>query len=143
MNAKFSLSLLLTASLAACTTLGPNYQQPATNAPAAYRAPNPAGAELQRDWWLMFNDAQLNALESQALQNSPTLAAAAARIERARAVFGATKADVLPRVDIGASAGGLRTSAKATTTPVLNGHPVTFEGESFGLSASLGWEIDL
>jgi outer membrane protein, multidrug efflux system len=143
MNAKFSLSLLLTASLAACTTLGPNYQEPAANAPAAYRAPSTAGAELQRNWWLMFNDAQLNALEAQALRASPTLAAAAARIERARAVFGATKADVLPRVDVGANAGGLRTSAKATTTPVLNGHPVTFVGESFGMSASLGWDIDL
>jgi multidrug efflux system outer membrane protein len=144
MNAKYSLSLLLTAALAACTTLGPNYQAPAANAPAAYRAAAPvAGAELQRDWWLMFNDAQLNALQAQALQASPTLAAAAARIERARAVFGATRADHLPRVDVGANAGGLRTSAKATTTPVLNGHPVTFEGESFGLSASIGWELDL
>jgi multidrug efflux system outer membrane protein len=144
MNAKFSLSLLLTAALAACTTLGPNYQAPAANAPAAYRAAAPvAGAELQRDWWLVFGDAQLNALQAQALQASPTLAAAAARIERARAVFGATRADHLPRVDAGANAGGLRTSAKATTTPVLNGHPVTFEGETFGLQASIGWELDL
>ena len=141
---KTVLTLVATAALAACTTLGPNYQAPAANAPATYRAAAPAaGAGLQRDWWLMFGDAQLNALESQALQASPTLAAAAARIERARAVFGAIQADRLPRVDVGANAGGLRTSAKATTTPVLNGHPVTFEGESFGLSASVGWELDL
>src|SRR5689334_7286619 len=106
---KTVLTLVATAALAACTTLGPSYQAPAANAPAAYRAAAPAaGAELQRDWWLMFGDAQLNALEAQALQASPTLAAAAARIERARAVFGATKADQLPRVDVGANAGGLR-----------------------------------
>lgn len=141
---KTVLTLVATAALAACTTLGPNYQAPAGNAPAAYRAaPAVAGAELQRDWWLMFGDAQLNALEAQALQASPTLAAAAARVERARAVFGATQADQLPRVDVGANAGGLRTSGKATTTPVLNGRAVTFEGESFGLSASIGWELDL
>lgn len=143
MKTKTALTLILSAALAACTTLGPNYQAPATQAPVAYRAASPAGVELQRDWWLMFGDAQLDALETQALQASPTLAAAAARIARARAQFGATRADALPRVDVGANAGGLRTSAKATTTPVLNGRAVTFEGESFGLSASVGWELDL
>lgn len=143
MNAKFSLSLLLTASLAACTTLGPNYQAPANTAPASYRAASPAGAELQRDWWLMFDDAQLNALQAQALQASPTLAAAAARLERARASLGVTRAKDLPQLDLGASAGGLRTSAKGATTPVLNGTPVVFESDTFGLQASLGWELDL
>lgn len=143
MKTQTALTLILSAALAACTTLGPNYQAPAAQAPATYRAASPAGAELQRDWWLMFGDAQLDALQAQALQASPTLAAAAARIERARAVAGATHADTLPRVDAGANAGGLRTSARATTTPVLNGRAVTFEGESFGLSASVGWELDL
>lgn len=143
MNAKFSLSLLLTASLAACTTLGPNYQAPAASAPATYRAASTAGAELQRDWWTMFGDAQLDALEAQALRASPTLAAAAARIERARAVFGATTADELPRVDVGGSVTGLRTSAKSVTTPVLGGQAITFEGWQTGLQASVGWELDL
>jgi outer membrane protein, multidrug efflux system len=141
---KTVFTVVAAATLAACTTLGPNYQAPIANVPAAYRATVPmAGAELQRDWWLMFGDTQLNALEELALHASPTLAAAAARVERARAVFGATKAEQLPRIDLGANAGGLRTSAKATTTPVLNGHPVTFEGETFGLQASIGWELDL
>ncbi|MBW8843874.1 MAG: efflux transporter outer membrane subunit [Burkholderiales bacterium] len=144
MNTKFFLTLTLSAALAACTTLGPNYQAPATNAPAAYRAASPvAGAELQRDWWLMFGDAQLNALEAQALRASPTLAAAAARVERARAVFGATKADELPRLDIGASETGLRTSAKSVTTPVLGGQAITFEGWQTAVQANLSWEIDL
>lgn len=141
---KTVLTLVATAALAACTTLGPNYQAPAANAPAAYRTAAPvAGAELQRDWWLMFGDAQLNALEAQALQASPTLAAAAARIERARAVFGATRADELPRVDVGASETGLRTSAKSVTTPVLGGKAIVFDGWQAGLQASLGWDVDL
>ncbi|HEY1128612.1 MAG TPA: efflux transporter outer membrane subunit [Roseateles sp.] len=141
---KTVLTLVATASLAACTTLGPNYQAPAANAPAAYRAAAPvAGAELQRDWWLSFGDAQLNALEAQALQASPTLAAAAARIDRARAVYGATRADELPRLDIGANETGLRTSAKSVTTPVLGGQAITFEGWQTTVQANLGWEIDL
>ena len=141
---KTVLTLIATAALAACTTLGPNYQAPAANAPTAYRAAGPvAGAELQRDWWLMFGDAQLNALEAQALQASPTLAAAAARVERARAVFGATKADELPRLDVGASVTSLRTSAKSVTTPVLGGQAIVFDGTQTGVQANLSWEIDL
>lgn len=140
---KTVLTLVAVAALTACTTLGPNYQPPATSAPAAYRAPAAAGAELQRDWWLMFGDEQLNRLEAQALAASPTLAAAAARIERARAVFGATRADELPRVDVGASETALRTSAKSVTTPVLGGQAITFSGWQSGIQASLGWELDL
>jgi multidrug efflux system outer membrane protein len=141
---KTVLTLVATAALAACTTLGPTYQAPAANAPAAYRsAASTSGVELQRDWWLMFNDAQLNALEAQALQASPTLAAAAARVERARAVFGATKADELPRLDVGASVTNLRTSAKSVTTPVLGGQAIVFDGTQTGIQANLGWEIDL
>lgn len=141
---KTVLTLVATAALAACTTLGPNYQAPAANAPAAYRAaPAVTGAELQRDWWLMFGDAQLNALEAQALQASPTLAAAAARIERARAVYAGIKADELPRVDVGGSVTTLRTSAKSVTTPVLGGQAITFDGTQTGVQASMGWEIDL
>lgn len=141
---KTILTLVATAALAACTTLGPNYQAPAAQAPAAYRAASPgAGAELQRDWWLMFGDAQLNALEAQALQASPTLAAAGARITRARALYGATRADELPRLDIGANETGLRTSAKSVTTPVLGGQAITFEGWQATVQANLAWEIDL
>lgn len=143
MNYKTALTLLAAAALTACTTLGPNYQAPASSAPASYRAPSMAGVELQRDWWLMFNDAQLDKLESQALQASPTLAAAAARLERARASLGATRAKDVPQIDLGASAGGLRTSAKGATTPVIGGQPVVFESDTFGLQASLSWELDL
>ena len=143
MTLKIALTLMAAAALSACTTLGPNYQAPAVAAPAAYRAATQAGAELQRDWWRMFGDAQLNALEAQALQASPTLAVAAARIERARALYGATRAEALPRVDLGASETGLRTSGKSVTTPVLGGKAITFEGWQTGLQASVGWELDL
>ncbi|MFT7724204.1 MAG: efflux transporter outer membrane subunit [Roseateles sp.] len=148
MNAQISpslpLSLLVAAALAGCTTLGPDYQAPAPRAPAAYASPAAtAGAELQRDWWRMFGDAQLDALQARALQAAPTLAAAAARIERARAVLGATRADGLPRLDVGASETGLRTSARAVTTPVLGGQAVSFEGWQTAVQANLGWEIDL
>lgn len=143
MKLDLALTLLAAALLSACTTVGPNFQPPAAQAPATYRATATEGQALQRDWWLIFNDAQLNALQTQALQASPTLAAAGARIERARALLGAIRADDLPRVDVSASETGLRTSGKAVTTPVLGGKAVTFEGWQSGLQAAVGWELDL
>jgi multidrug efflux system outer membrane protein len=142
-QAKTVLALVATAACAACTTLGPDYTAPDPQAPAAYRAAAAAGAELQRDWWLMFEDPQLDALQAQALHASPTLAAVAARIDRARAVYGASRADALPRFDINAGETGLRTSARAVTTPVLGGQAISFEGWQTTLQASLAWELDL
>ena len=57
--ALIACGLAAAALLCACT-VGPNFQPPVADLPATYRAAAPAGAELQRDWWRMFGDAQLN-----------------------------------------------------------------------------------
>jgi len=83
------------------------------------------------DFWARFGDPALPALLQAAQASSPSLAAAAARIERARATQTAAGAVLLPQVSAtaGLSAGrsvpGLATSSSA----------------SAGLQA--GWEIDL
>ena len=50
------------------------------------------------DWWRRYGDAQLDALESDALAGSPTLAAARARVARATAAAGVARAALLPEV---------------------------------------------
>lgn len=52
-----------------------------------------------QDWWTSFGDPQLDALEAEALAGSPTLDAAAARVDRARAAAGAARSALLPQVD--------------------------------------------
>jgi len=81
----------LLALLAGCS-MAPSYRPPETAAPAAYKevagwtnaAPQddaPRGA-----WWEAFKDPVLNDLEKRAETASPTLAAALARYDQARAV---------------------------------------------------------
>lgn len=111
----------------------------AAGAPAGWHAPLPvaatdtattATADLV-NWWQRFNDPALPPLIAAAQQASPTLASAAARIERARAARTTAGAALLPRADAVAGVGHGRSQLglPATTT------------SSAGLQAS--WEIDL
>lgn len=143
LKARNVLSVLAMAALSACKTLGPNYQPPTAPTPSSYRAAATPGAELQRDWWTLFGDAQLNALEARALEASPTLAAAAARIERAKALRGLAAADERPRVDASASAARLHTSADVITAPIVAGKRRALEGNQFGGQVGVSWEPDL
>ncbi len=52
----------------------------------------------REDWWRRYGDAQLDALETDALAGSPTLASARARVARATAAAGVARAALLPQV---------------------------------------------
>lgn len=94
---------LLSLALTGCA-VGPTYQAPALpllgTAPA--QTPDKNETVPPSDWWTRFEDAQLDRLVRQALSQSPTLEAAAARVRQARAVARSAEVSTLP----GASAGG-------------------------------------
>ena len=142
----FPLVPLVAAALAlltGCATVGPDFKAPQTNAPAAFKTyGGPTAPALGRDWWTLFNDPQLNALEARALANSPTLAAAAARTERARALLAAAGADAAPRLSADGSAQRFRTSREVATAPVIAGQRRAIEDTQFSGQATLGWELD-
>ena len=138
-----AITLAVLAMLAACTTVGPDFKAPASNAPAAFKsASGPATPALGRDWWTLFNDPQLNALELHALADSPALAAAAARTERARALLAAAGADASPRLSADGSAQQFRTSREVATAPVVAGQRRALQDTQFSGQATLGWELD-
>lgn len=93
---RIALGLALT-TLAACTTVGPDYAVPAGSAfqrPEANAAfidtGNPqvaAGAELPARWWELYQDDTLNALVQQALRDNVELKVADANLRRAAAVY--------------------------------------------------------
>ena len=101
-------------ALAGCS-VAPDYRRPAVDTPAAYKeAPAvPAGQEGQwkpaapaedqprGQWWRVFGDETLNALESQAAAANQDLKAAAARLAQARALQGEARSERYPRVDAG------------------------------------------
>lgn len=100
--------LLATALLAACATAGD--LQPASEphpidghgvTRSLSGAPLSPAAFPARDWWRSLGDPQLDTLVAEALQGSPSLAAADARVRKARAQAGL--ADAARKPTIGAS----------------------------------------
>jgi NodT family efflux transporter outer membrane factor (OMF) lipoprotein len=83
---------------------------------------SPAGGDWPReDWWTMFGDPKLDALMPQALQGSPSLRAAEARVRAARALADAAGASLYPRLDLDASATRQRLSRNDIYPPPFGG----------------------
>ncbi len=119
-------------------TVGRNYERPAQPSLASRlikgksehlsRPKNPADSDRRTNnvesasssWWTELGSARLNALVDQALQSSPTLAAAEATLRQARQTY-AAHAGVAhsPQMDVGL--GAQRQRASGTTPDVLPG----------------------
>ena len=98
--------LLLAATLAGCTTVGPNYRQPAEPVPPAFAEADSASALSDAElasWWSGFGDPQLSELVNRAIAQNLDVQTAAARIREARAREIVAGASALPQVDAQAS----------------------------------------
>jgi multidrug efflux system outer membrane protein len=123
-------------SLAACTTLGPNYQRPSLPTPPQFRfAEQTAQAESLADlpWWQVFDDPSLQTLVREAVANNLDLRVAAARVEELRARAGIVKSLLYPTVD-----GVANYSLVQSTSPDSDS---TRQSGTFGFQ--LAWEWDL
>ena len=88
--------------LAGCSTTKPP-EQVSMDVPAQYKEAaalegawkmaTPADNVDRGEWWNVFNDSALDALIVQATEASPTLAAAVARVQEARAIAGIVDSD--------------------------------------------------
>jgi multidrug efflux system outer membrane protein len=119
--------------LAGCMTVGPDYQEPALPLPAAWSAPvSPEREDLSR-WWERLEDPLLVRLVVEALQASPDLRSAQARLREARARRELAGAQRAPGVDAGASASTSRRSdADSTSTLYRAGFDASWEIDVFG-----------
>lgn len=130
--------------LAGCVMVGPDYQRPNVNTgqnfkETAIKPISPAGA-LPGKWWTVFGDAKLNELEEEAWRGSPTLVAAAERVNQARAVARVTDADLLPTVNLDPSAGRARQSENRPVQP--GSSAVGFTSNRFRVPLDMAYEID-
>jgi len=143
-------SATLILALAGCS-FAPPYQRPGTATPVAFKeapgwaAATPADAIAKGQWWLLFNDAVLNDLESKVSVNNQNVAAAAAAYEQARASVREARASLFPTVDLNAGATRAGSFGSGQTT-IIGGNTVsTGSGGSRRYSLTLGatWEPDL
>lgn len=85
-------------------------------------------------WWQRLNDPVLNQLLVQALQSSPDVRTALARIDESRARRGVEKSTLFPSISGGSSGRGERSDSKLTGLST---------SESYSASVDMSWEVDL
>src|SRR5438445_752447 len=113
MNNRFAMNfwsplgaLGLSFYLAGCA-VGPNYQRPATTAPAHYKAEElgswkegqPLDHVSKGEWWEVFGDETLNDLQRRAGEANQELKAAVARVEQARATARVARSELMPTLN--------------------------------------------
>jgi NodT family efflux transporter outer membrane factor (OMF) lipoprotein len=109
------LSMLL---VAGCT-VGPKYHTPTAEIPPAYKEvqdwkpAQPNDQNLGGNWWEIFQDPQLNALEQQVNVSNQNLKAAAAQYTQSRALLRYYRADYFPTVTLNPVADRTRISQNA------------------------------
>ncbi|HTU50684.1 MAG TPA: hypothetical protein VMF56_08825 [Acidobacteriaceae bacterium] len=103
------VAAVLSLALSGCT-VGPKYVRPSTPLAPAFSEPlpenfksvdgwkpaQPSDAELKGDWWTLFDDPQLNALEAEIDPANQTLREAEANFQAARAVVRFNRASEAP-----------------------------------------------
>jgi NodT family efflux transporter outer membrane factor (OMF) lipoprotein len=95
--------------LAGCA-VGPKYKTPTVPAPPAYKemgnwkSAQPSDQNLGGNWWEIFQDAQLNALEQQINVSNQNLKAAVAQYQEARGALRYARADYYPTISAAPSA---------------------------------------
>ncbi len=136
MRPPFVVSTLLVALLAGCA-VGPDYQRPELPLPAQFPGSESgaAGTEVPAQWWTLYGQPELDRLVAQALERNRDIEQAIARVEQADALARQAGAALLPRVDLGASAG--RAHVSPLTLPPNGG-----TGNQYQVGLSASFEID-
>jgi NodT family efflux transporter outer membrane factor (OMF) lipoprotein len=138
--------------ITACS-IGPQYQRPEVRVPAAYKesppisfkaadgwkAARPSDDLSRGQWWEVFQDPELNALEEQVDISNQTLAVAEAQLRGARAAIGVARAALFPTGTGTASVIGARQSLNRPGAS----NPSSATRADYLLTADTSYEIDV
>ena len=151
-----AISILMAAALAACA--GDPVTPPQVPTTAQYTstplAPQTAsadvrggeaqrfasGADIPAQWWTLFRSPSLDSLVRQALENSPTLVRAGARLRQAEEDLSARSGTQLPQVDAKLSANRVDVKPKSLGVPAL---PVATPLNLYLASVGVSYTLDL
>lgn len=144
------VGLISATSLLGGCLVGPDYKRPeATRIPPAYagatngwKVSEPRAHIPKGSWWEMFQDPELNRLETEAAAANQQLKAAFARLEQARAITDVTRAGLFPHIVLSGTATRQRDSANqpSTLTGAAIGHGSTFN--DFTVPFITSYELD-
>jgi len=140
-----SLALPSVLSIAGCA-VGPKYQRPAAEVPPSYKEvgdwkpAQPNDQNLGSNWWEIFQDPQLNALEAQVNISNQNLKAAEDQYTQARAVLRYQRADYFPTLTTAPVATRSKTSAnRQPHSAALNGISYT----DLQIPFELSYQVDV
>jgi NodT family efflux transporter outer membrane factor (OMF) lipoprotein len=148
------ISLSLVSLLFSGCMVGPKYAKPTTALAPAFKEKGPGATQsnnewktatpsdgvIRGNWWELFGDPQLNALEEQVTSANQNLKVAEARLREARAMIRFNRASLFPTISTAPSVSPVRDSANQPYFPsslANNG-----EGD-FSLPFELSYEVDL
>jgi len=148
------LSLIAQAFVCGCA-VGPDYKRPeVTKIPNSYtiatidtnslwKVAEPQGQLPKGNWWEMFDDPELNDLETQAAHANPQLKAAVDRFDEARAQMDITRAGLFPNADIAAT--GVRQRISPNQPSVITGAPIGYKAtfSDYTLPLDFTYEVDI
>src|SRR5262249_38055450 len=120
--------------------VGPNYSRPSVPSPTAWKEGAVAtnAAVLPPAWWHLFNDPELNALETQAVQANQDLKLAVARVTEARALARLSESEFYPSIS---GNGAYARERVSENNPALPGKRRDFD--NFSTSFDLNYELDI
>jgi multidrug efflux system outer membrane protein len=137
--ARWGAGALLAFALA-CTSVGPDYEEPAAPAPASFSEQAGAFDASEPDlaaWWQHLSDPVLDELILRAARQSLDVREALARVREARALRGGAAADRWPTVDAGAS---YERRGESDNTPFGSFVP---DSDLYTAGIDAAWELDL
>ncbi|HEX2827518.1 MAG TPA: efflux transporter outer membrane subunit [Burkholderiales bacterium] len=133
--------------LSSCS-LWPGYKKPAVDMPVNWKIEEPFRVSKPNDaapkgvWWRRFGDPQLDALIGKSLADSPTLAAASARVAQSRALLASASSAMFPSVNFGTRIANERISAHRPLTRYGSPNFQTIQ-ENYVLQLGVTYEADL
>jgi NodT family efflux transporter outer membrane factor (OMF) lipoprotein len=138
------VSLLFGAvTLAGCTTLGPDYEEPQIDwlqewQPSLYQLPNTHKAVDLRFWWQLFDDPALNQLIAAAKKDNLALRIAGLRVLESRAQLGIAASALYPQVqEVGSAITYVNSREYGGAAPANDRSFAQYD-----LGFNLAWELD-
>src|SRR6202171_2174739 len=141
-------SLLAAGIFIAGCSVGPNYKRLAAPSTTKWDLAEPWREGAPKDsipkgqWWTVFHDQDLNALETQALSANQTIKISIARLEQARATAAIQVSTLFPTLSTSPSAERQRLSGNRPTNGLpINLRPAT--QSTFTVPFTVSYEVDL
>ena len=152
------LGVFLGCAVTGCT-IGPKYHPPVTQPPAAYKEPpapalsaeaandegawtlaQPEDAKIRGDWWQIFNEPELNALEDQLNIDNQNIRISFENYMEARSLIGEARAAYYPTATAVPSFSRSKSSTNLTNSPNANTGKTS---SLFTLPLDVSWAPDL